>query len=116
MERVARLIKNSKTSRQVLAEEDLARAVWPAAVGKGIASHTSRIKLVRSTLVVEVEDATWQRQLHRLSGQILERIRKITDSDSIKEVEFRIAVPRIQPQRENFIAAASEQKKAASRD
>lgn len=99
MERAARLIKNSKLSRQVLTEDDLARAVWPAAVGKVIAGHTVRIKLVRSKLVVEVEDAIWQRQLHQLSAQILSRLRKLTGSDSIQDLEFRIAVPRRQAQR-----------------
>src|SRR5205823_14800353 len=99
MERAARLIKNSKLSRQVLTEDDLARALWPAAVGKAIAAHTSRIKLVRATLVVEVEDAIWQQQLYRLSSQILDRLRKLTGSDSIKEIEFRIAIPRREPQR-----------------
>jgi predicted nucleic acid-binding Zn ribbon protein len=99
MERAARLIKNSKLSRQVLTDDDLARAVWPAAVGKAIAAHTIRIKLVRNTLVVEVEDAIWQRQLHQLSAQILQRLRKLTGSDSIQDVEFRIAIPRRQPQR-----------------
>ena len=99
MERAARLIKNSKLSRQVLSEDDLARAVWPVAVGKAIAAHTGRIKLVRSTLVVEVEDAIWQRQLHQLSAQILDRLRKLTGSDSIQELEFRIAIPRRLPQR-----------------
>ena len=99
MERAARLIKNSKLSRQVLTEDDLARAVWPAAVGKAIAAHTIRIKLVRSTLVVEVEDAIWQRQLHHLSAQILQRLRKLTGGESIQDIEFRIAIPRRLPQR-----------------
>jgi predicted nucleic acid-binding Zn ribbon protein len=99
MERTVRLIKDSKLSRQVLSEDDLSRAVWPAAVGKAIAAHTSRINLVRSTLVVEVEDAIWQRQLHQLSSQILQRLRKLTGSDSIQDLEFRIAIPRRQSQR-----------------
>ncbi len=82
MERAARLIKDKKISREILSDEDIARAVWPAAVGKAIAAHTSRVKLVRKTLVVEVEDAIWQRQLHALTGQILRRLRKLTGSDN----------------------------------
>ncbi|MFL6350702.1 MAG: DUF721 domain-containing protein [Bryobacteraceae bacterium] len=101
MERAARLIKRSKLSSQVLSQDDLASAVWPAAVGKNIAAHTVRIKVVRTTLVVEVEDAIWQRQLHQLSAQILDRLRKLTGSDSIHDVEFRIAIPRRQAQRES---------------
>ena len=111
MERVARLLKNNKITRKILADEDLVCAAWPAAVGKAIASHTSRVRLVRSTLVVEVEDATWQQQLYRLRTQIVDRLCKFTGSDSIKDVEFRIAVPRIQPQRETVKAAGSELKK-----
>lgn len=99
MERAARLIKKSKLSQSVLSEDDIARAAWPAAVGKAIASHTSRLKVVRTTLVVEVEDATWQKQLYPLTWQILERLRKITGSETIQEIEFRIAIPRREPQR-----------------
>lgn len=99
MERAARLIKNKKVSREILSEEDIARAVWPAAVGKSIASHTSRIKLVRTTLVVEVEDATWQKQLHYLTEQIVARVRKLTGTDTVRDIEFRIGVPRREPQR-----------------
>lgn len=116
MERAARLIKNSKLSRQVLTEDDLARAVWPAAVGKAIAAHTSRIKLVRATLVVEVEDAIWQRQLYTLTAQILDRLRKLTGSDSIQDIEFRIAIPRLQPQRVETPDISGRRAKTGSRD
>jgi predicted nucleic acid-binding Zn ribbon protein len=99
MERAARLIKNSKLSRQLLGDEDLARAAWPSVVGRAIAAHTSRITLVRSTLVVEVEDAIWQQQLYRLTPQILDRLHKLTGNNGVGDIEFRIAVPRLQPQR-----------------
>ncbi len=99
MERAARLIKNKKVSREILSDEDIARAVWPAAVGKAIAAHTSRLKLVRTTLVVEVEDAIWQKQLYSLSLQIVARVRKLTGSDTVQEIEFRTGVPRRQVQR-----------------
>jgi Dna[CI] antecedent, DciA len=99
MERAARLIQKSKHSRQILSDEEMARAAWPAAVGKAIAAHTSGVRLVRTTLVVDVEDATWQRQLHGLTRQIVERMRKLTGSEAVDDVEFRIGVPRKQPQR-----------------
>jgi Dna[CI] antecedent, DciA len=99
MERAARLIAKSKNSKRILTEDEIARAVWPVAVGKAVAAHTSRIRLVRSTLVIDVEDAIWQRQLHSLTAQIVERLRKITGSDTVRDLEFRIAIPRRQPQR-----------------
>ncbi len=98
MERAARLLKSDKLAK-IFSDEDLARAVWPAAVGKKIAAHTSGVRLVRSKLVVEVADAIWQRQLFPLTGQILDRLRKTTGSNTITDIEFRIAVPRRTPQR-----------------
>src|ERR1700761_8034833 len=70
MERAARLIKKNKYSRQMITDEDIVRGLWPAAVGPAIARHTCKLKIVRNTLVVEVEDATWQKQLSRLSHQV----------------------------------------------
>lgn len=99
MERAARLIAKTKNSNRILTDDEILRAAWPATVGKAIAARTSRIRLVRSTLVVEVEDAIWQRQLHLLTGQIVQRLRKITGSDTVRDIEFRIAIPRRQPQR-----------------
>lgn len=99
MERAARLIKNNKLSQAFFSDDDFARAIWPIAVGKAIAAHTSRLKIVRTTLVVEVEDALWQRQLYPLTSQILQRLNKITGSEAIQEIEFRIGIPRRQPQR-----------------
>lgn len=99
MERAARLFKDKRVTREIVGGEEIARAIWPTAVGKAIASHTSRIKLVRTTLVVEVEDAIWQRQLHALTGQILHRLHTLSGSGEIRDIEFRIGVPRRAPQR-----------------
>lgn len=75
------------------------RAAWCSAAGKIISRHTSRVRLVRSTLVVEVEDSIWQCQLHSLRRQILEQVRKTTGNTGIENLEFRIAVLRRQAQR-----------------
>ena len=55
--------------------------------------------MVRSTLVVDVEDSTWQKQLFTLRSQILERLHKATGSNAVTEIEFRAAVARREPQR-----------------
>lgn len=99
MQRAARVIQNKKLSRELITEEDIVRGVWPTAVGKTVAAHTGRLKLVRHNLVVEVEDAIWQRQLHSLSHQIVRRIQKLTGSNTVQDIEFRIGIPRREPQR-----------------
>src|SRR5690242_5552993 len=99
MERAARVLRKGKQSRSILDDSQAIEAVWPAAVGRSIARHVSRLRLVRSILVVEVEDAIWQRQLRTLDMQILERIRLLLPDVPIAGLEFRIGVPRRDPQR-----------------
>ncbi len=99
MQRAAQLLKNKQISGEILTDADVARAFWRAAVGKVISAHTGHLNLVRTTLVVEVEDAIWQKQLHGLRGQILNQLCKLTGNDRIQDIEFRIAVPRRQSQR-----------------
>ena len=99
MERAARVVNSSKIAKKILTEDELARAVWPTTVGKVIASHTGRMRMVRTTLVVEVADPTWQKQLFTLSHQILARLKKVTGSQAITDIEFRVGIPRREPQR-----------------
>jgi len=109
MERSARLIRNWKYSRQIFTDEQILEGLWPAAVGKAIARHTSKLKLVRETLVVEVEDVTWQRQLFPLSSQIVSRIRQLMGNSAVERIEFRVGVPRRQMQREETSYRPNEQ-------
>jgi len=99
MERAARVINSSKITSKILTDDDMMRGIWPSAVGKVIASHTSRLRVVRTTLVVEVADATWQKQLFALSRQILDRVQKASGSKAITDIEFRVGIPRREPQR-----------------
>jgi hypothetical protein len=99
MERAARVFRRTKQSRSLLTDEQALSALWPAAVGKAIAAHTSRIRVVRTILVIEVEDAIWQRQLRTLERQILDRVRLFTPDLALAGVEVRIGVPRREPQK-----------------
>lgn len=107
MERAARVLRKGKYSRAILDDSQAVEAVWPAAVGRSIARHVSRLRMVRSILVVEVEDAIWQRQLRTLDIQILERIMLLLPDVAIAGIEFRVGLPRREPQRANAAFAAS---------
>jgi predicted nucleic acid-binding Zn ribbon protein len=93
MERASKLIRGLRLSGDVITPEQLCRMAWPEAVGKKIAGHTRPAKLVRSRLVVEVEDQTWQRQLFTLTPHILNNLEKTLGRGLVEELEFRI-VPR----------------------
>jgi hypothetical protein len=106
MERAGRVFRKlktgarSSTSSPLLADEQLAQAAWPLAVGKKIGARSQAVGLVRDRLIVEVEDAVWQRQLFTLRGQILARLEQVLGSPVVTQLEFKIAVPKRGPQRE----------------
>jgi hypothetical protein len=100
MEHAGRSFARSKAARACLTAEERALAAWPAAVGKRLAGRTRAVGLVRERLVVEVEDALWQRNLHTLRFQILANLSGYLGDDAPREIEFRIGVPRRPPRRE----------------
>jgi hypothetical protein len=99
MERAGRVLAKLKLSSHGVTDEQLAVAAWPAAVGKTIASRCLATKLVRSRLVVEVPDPTWQKQLWTLRTQVLGRLETVLGSRYVEELEFRVVPPRRQPAR-----------------
>ena len=97
MERASKLIRGLRLSGDVITPEQLCCAAWPEAVGKKIAGHTRPAKLVRSRLVVEVEDHTWQRQLFALTPHILSNLDKTLGRGLVEDLEFRIVPRRREP-------------------
>jgi predicted nucleic acid-binding Zn ribbon protein len=97
MERAAKSLARLKLS-EAITPEDLARAAWPAAVGKRIASHASAKSLVRDSLIIEVEDAIWRKNLFQLRFQILAKLSEVLGSGIVKDVEFRVPTTRRPPQ------------------
>lgn len=104
MERVGRVLGKLEMSRQGVTDEQLALAAWPVAIGKKLAQRTRAVSLVRTRLVIEVEDTVWQRQLFALRGQIIDRLQGVSGRPIVAELEFRVAIPRREPGR----AAAPE--------
>jgi hypothetical protein len=107
MERASKLIRGLKLSGEAISPEELACAAWPTAVGSRIAVHTRAARLVRTRLVVEVEDATWQRQLFSLTPFMLRNLEKSLGAGLVEDLEFRVVPRRREPQRARSAAAAS---------
>jgi len=97
MERAGKSLAKLKLP-DAISPDDLARAAWPAAVGRRIAVHAAPKALVRGSLIVEVEDGIWQKQLFSLRFQILAKLQEVVGAGIITDVEFRIATPRRPPQ------------------
>lgn len=99
MERAGRIMTGLKTTASCVPSEALACKVWGTAVGKKIAAHAKAVRLVDQTLIVEVEDAVWQRQLSTLRHQILRKIGHLVGQAMVSTIEFRVAIPRRMPER-----------------
>ena len=99
MERASKFIRLLNLPEGAISVDELACAAWPEAVGKKIAAHTRAAKLVRKRLVVEVEDAVWQKQLFTLSPLIIRNLVKVLGPGIIEDINFRILPRRREPQR-----------------
>jgi predicted nucleic acid-binding Zn ribbon protein len=99
MERASKLIRKLSLPGDTISAEGLAFAAWPGAVGKVVAAHTRPARMVRTRLVVEVEDRTWQRQLFGLAGQILRNLEGRLGAGLVEDLEFRVVPRRREPQR-----------------
>ncbi len=74
-------------------------AAWKVAAGKKIAEHTRAVRLVRGSLVVEVGDPVWQRQLRTLCGFLLKNLEKALGEALVTDIDFRPMPKRREPQR-----------------
>jgi len=102
MERAGRLIGKLKLDSLTPGLDDpelRARAAWRVAAGKKIAEHTRAVALVRGSLVVEVEDQIWQRQLKTLSGFLVRNLEKALGEALVTDIDFRPMPKRMAPQR-----------------
>ncbi|MCL4401130.1 MAG: DUF721 domain-containing protein [Acidobacteria bacterium] len=109
MVRASRLIRKLGLPPDALNAGELVRHAWPGAVGKTVAAHARAVDMVRSRLVVEVEDNVWQRQLFSLAGQILRNLEKQLGPGLVDDLEFRIVPPRRGPQRAAFSTARGDE-------
>ena len=99
MEPASRLFGKMKFPGDSVSSEELVCAAWSAAVGKRIARHARAERLVRTKLIVGVDDAVWQRQLFSMSRIILSKVAERVGDGIVDDLEFRVAPQRRGPQR-----------------
>jgi len=101
MERAGRSFARWTAAQAHLSTEEMVVAAWPAAVGRRLAVRTRAVAMVRSRLVIEVEDSLWQRNLYLMRHQILAKLGDLLGGNAPGDLEFRIGIPRRPPQRED---------------
>lgn len=100
MDQASRVIARWTGTSGVISQERLACAAWKKAVGKKVAQRTRPLKMVRNTLVVEVEDEIWRQNLWSLRYQILRNLERAIGPEIVNDIELRVMPPRMGPQRE----------------
>jgi hypothetical protein len=99
MERASRLIGKLQFPGDSVTAGELVCAAWSAAVGKRIAKHARAERLVRTKLIIGVDDSVWGRQLFAMSRMILSRLTESLGEGFVDELEFRIAPQKRGPAR-----------------
>lgn len=90
-----------KQPQKHLPLEEIVRAAWTHLVGQQIAARSHVFRLYRETLIVHVPDRAWQRQLHRLERQLLDRINRLLGRSAVQAIDFRVD--------HNLVAAAGRE-------
>src|SRR3954447_21480602 len=99
MERASRLLGRLKFPGDAISSEELICAAWSLAVGKRIARHARAERVVRTKLIVSVDDDVWRKQLFAMSRMIVSRLAHALGQALIDDVEFRVGPARRGPQR-----------------
>jgi hypothetical protein len=105
MDQASRIISGWSGAPGLINSERIAVGAWKKAVGRRLAERTRAAKLVRETLVVEVEDQVWRENLWSLRRHILRNLESAIGPGVVRNLEFRVMPPRREPQRENRSSA-----------
>jgi hypothetical protein len=83
-----KLLRAAGEAEEVL--EAAALVAWRRVAGEGLRTQAVPFRLYRKTLVVAVVDATWQKQLEAMSGQLLFGLNSLLGQAVVTYIEFRI--------------------------
>lgn len=70
--------------------ETAAKIAWQRVAGEGLRRHATPLRLQDKTLTVAVADAAWQKQLQPMASELIFRINKLLQRETVKFIEFRI--------------------------
>jgi hypothetical protein len=93
-----KLLRAAGETEEVL--EAAALVAWRRVAGDGLRAQAVPFRLYRKTLIVAVTDATWQKQLEAMSGQLLFRLNSLLGQAVVTYIEFRIDPKTVHSERD----------------
>ncbi|HKQ50852.1 MAG TPA: DUF721 domain-containing protein [Pyrinomonadaceae bacterium] len=100
-----KLLRAAGETEEVL--EAAALVAWRRVAGEGLRAQAVPFRLYRKTLIVAVADATWQKQLEAVSGQLLFRLNSLLGQAVVTYIEFRVDPQTVRAEREAIQATAT---------
>ena len=67
---------------------ELLQKLWPALAGEQLGAVTRITAILGSTVVLDVPDLTWRKQLRHMKGKLLHRINEVWGTQRITEIAF----------------------------
>src|SRR5258708_17622841 len=108
MQRAGRLLGTLKITSGLEDDAEVRlRAAWSKAAGPKVAAHTRVASVVRETLIVEVEDIVWQKQLASLGHFLVRNLARELGEVLVKDIAFRPMPRRRGPQRADSARSAT---------
>jgi hypothetical protein len=101
-----KLLRAAGETEEVL--EAAALVAWKRVAGEGLRAQAVPFRLYRKTLIVAVADATWQKQLEAMSGQLLFRLNSLLGQAVVTYIEFRIDPKTVRAERAALQDEASD--------
>src|SRR4051812_32145329 len=92
-----KLLRAAGETEEVM--EAAALVAWRRVAGQELSRQAVPFRLYRKTLVVAVSDATWQKQLEAMSGQLLFRLNSLLGQALVTYIEFRIDPKTVRAER-----------------
>jgi hypothetical protein len=92
-----KLLRAAGETEEVM--EAAALVAWRRVAGEGLRAQAVPFRLYRKTLIVSVLDATWQKQLEAMSGQLLFRLNSLLGQAVVTYIEFRIDPKTVRAER-----------------
>jgi hypothetical protein len=92
-----KLLRAAGETEEVM--EAAALVAWRRVAGEGLRGQAVPFRLYRKTLTVAVMDATWQKQLEAMSGQLLFRLNSLLGQAVVTFIEFRIDPKTVRAER-----------------
>ena len=89
--------------------EAAAMIAWKRVAGEGLRGQAVAFRLYRKTLIVAVADTTWQKQLEKVSGQLLFRLNSLLGQAVVTYIEFRIDPATVNAERATLNARIIDQ-------